>query len=435
MSQQESRDELAGWKQIAGYLGVSVPTARHYMRELGLPVHRRGSRRYFAYRSELDEWRHDASQPPESSSKTRPASTLGDESARVAKSTLSKIVLLLAAISILTLSCLLWTHWRSPPIPSIVRVTGDRLQVLSIGGKLLWERAFPGLEPELKEHIYYVRDVDGDDQREIFFNFRPSEEAALTSRIFCFEADGQIRWEFAFGRELTIGDRYFEPFFIPAYIRFLRANDREFLLVVSRHLTWYPTQVALLDPSSGELISEYWHPGYIEAMAQFDVGEDGREELLLGGINNPGPGLGHPSLVVLNLPFDSPRSTDPPNFFGPQNTKEYRYLLFEHIEPFQPHRLMGMIREIQIHKPDRLLLKLGVNGHLLMLYLDSSLNIVDSRASDDLLAFHDSLFAQGLLDHAYNTTELESWSKFVSFLTAPDGNSRETHRLFESFPE
>ena len=39
----------------------------------------------------------------------------------------------------------------------------------------------------------------------------------------------------------------------------------------------------------------------------FDFDEDGREEILLGGTNNPMNGIGHPSLLVLEPPLDRSR--------------------------------------------------------------------------------------------------------------------------------
>jgi hypothetical protein len=48
--------ELSGWKQIAAYLEVSIPTARKYGNTLGLPVRKRGGR-YYADSEEIDRWK------------------------------------------------------------------------------------------------------------------------------------------------------------------------------------------------------------------------------------------------------------------------------------------------------------------------------------------------------------------------------------------
>ena len=54
--------ELASWKEIAGYLGVTVRTAQKWERERGLPVHRLAGEkgRVAASTVELESWRRTA---------------------------------------------------------------------------------------------------------------------------------------------------------------------------------------------------------------------------------------------------------------------------------------------------------------------------------------------------------------------------------------
>jgi len=49
---------LRGWKEIAAHLGTSQRSAQRYASDLGMPVHRRGTRgaSVAAYAHELDEW-------------------------------------------------------------------------------------------------------------------------------------------------------------------------------------------------------------------------------------------------------------------------------------------------------------------------------------------------------------------------------------------
>src|SRR5437868_14695849 len=51
--------ELDGWKEIAGYLGVSVRTAQTFEKELGLPVRRKlGIKaRVYGVVTEFDAWK------------------------------------------------------------------------------------------------------------------------------------------------------------------------------------------------------------------------------------------------------------------------------------------------------------------------------------------------------------------------------------------
>ena len=64
------RGRLDGWKAIATYLGTSSRTAHRYEADRGLPIHRlrradgTKSEKVFAYKKELDNWRHAQSLPP-----------------------------------------------------------------------------------------------------------------------------------------------------------------------------------------------------------------------------------------------------------------------------------------------------------------------------------------------------------------------------------
>jgi hypothetical protein len=70
---------LESWKQIAAHLDRSERTARRWEETEGLPVHRRNHERQdtvFAFRHELDAWRHSRTQCPEALSFEQPESAL-----------------------------------------------------------------------------------------------------------------------------------------------------------------------------------------------------------------------------------------------------------------------------------------------------------------------------------------------------------------------
>jgi TolB-like protein/predicted Zn-dependent protease len=71
-------DRLESWKQIAGYLGRGVRTARRWEREEGLPVHRHVHRvlgSVYAFKSEIDAWQSQLRSRPHASP---PATTASD---------------------------------------------------------------------------------------------------------------------------------------------------------------------------------------------------------------------------------------------------------------------------------------------------------------------------------------------------------------------
>jgi hypothetical protein len=56
---QSERDHLAGWKEIAAYLGKSVRTVQRWERDYGLPVHRVAGATdiIFSSRFEIERWK------------------------------------------------------------------------------------------------------------------------------------------------------------------------------------------------------------------------------------------------------------------------------------------------------------------------------------------------------------------------------------------
>ena len=54
-------DRLDSWKEIASYLGRSVPTVQRWEKKEGLPIHRHVHERQgsiYAYKSEIDRWKN-----------------------------------------------------------------------------------------------------------------------------------------------------------------------------------------------------------------------------------------------------------------------------------------------------------------------------------------------------------------------------------------
>ena len=88
------------------------------------------------------------------------------------------------------------------------------------------------------------------------------------------------------------------------------------------------TQLVLLDPVSGRVRSEYWHPGYLSGLSFLleDLDGDGSKEVMAGGFNNPEQGPGHAALLVLGIPFKDPQAGIR-NIFGDPAGQEETYLL------------------------------------------------------------------------------------------------------------
>ena len=318
---------------------------------------------------------------------------------------------------------------RGPATPARALLEKTSLKVLDAEQRELWSVPVPAANLQYSRTL--LRDVDGDGIEEVLLSLWPTHSESLAGWLRCFDHRGAVQWQFVYGREMEVKGRYFEPLYKGNHLSWVTVTGRPYLLAISRHAFWYPAQAVLLEPLSGEIAAEYWHPGYIYSVAFFDVGRDGTTELLLGGANNPNEGVGHPGLAILPIPFDEPSRQGQRNFFGDWNERERSYLLFPRPDHFDMTEGIA-VYSLGVQGPDRIVVGVGrPPGEWLYYYLDSDLQVVDLREADHLLSGHDQRYVEGLLDHRYSVEERTRLRKLLSFPTAPDGNSVEVDRLFE----
>ncbi len=425
--------ELSGWKQIASHLGVSVPTARKYHRDLGLPVIERNGR-YFAFTGDLDHWKRgagSASGPPRGGDRP-PVSPLarppaaGPAAGRLGARALAVVLLVLLAGAFFASRVAQRRHGDL----AYAVVRGHYLVATDASGTELWRRRFAELgSPQSGSLAPLIRDVDHDGHKEVLLDVSNSLPGESRGRLICLDHHGKLVWQFVYGRDLTVAGRHFAREYVGHHLRWVESSGRSWVLVDARQATWFPTQVVLLDPASGAVVSEYWHPGYLASIATADLDGDGKNELLLGGVNNPGDGPGHASLAVLDLPFGPPHGGH--NYFGHGNAIERAYLLFPRSDVFRILPELLLAEEIRILGGKILQVGVGAAGTELFFRLDPELRVLDVRPSDSFVILHDQLFSRGLLDHRYQPEERSHWRHVLRLPTAPDGNRAGIRRQLE----
>jgi hypothetical protein len=195
-------------------------------------------------------------------------------------------------------------------------------------------------------------------------------------------------------------------------------------VTVASHHLWCPSQVAVLDPRTGRMIEQYWHPGWIYDGVLADIDGDGREELLFSAINNPGSGMGHAALGVLKIPpSKAPAKPALQAFPSVTGGGEMQYLLFPLPDVARAMGQLPSPRALEVQS-GRVLFEVPApeNGGIVY-YLDFGLNVLETRYSDNLASLHERLYRQGLLDHHFDAAEADALRKPVRFPAAPDGNS------------
>ncbi|MGB7762337.1 MAG: hypothetical protein WBL61_21060 [Bryobacteraceae bacterium] len=322
-------------------------------------------------------------------------------------------------------------------VPKAWALDGTTLRVLDAHNRLCWEKTFGPFDtafPSLVIDKALIADIDGDGRKEVLFNYVPQNARLSGGALLCFEQDGALRWQFHYGAAKTFGTRSFDSAYRGRLIRTVKVRGKPLLLTVANHYLWYPSQVALIDPRTGRVVEEYWHPGAIYDCVLHDIDADGEEEAIFAAINNPGEGLGHPAVGELALPFSkAPRRAVAPGDPFPPLTGggELAYALLPLPDV---DRVMGMLPVPANFKIDRA--RITVETPMpelggIVYELDFHLNVIEYRFSDNFAVLHRRLTLQRLLDHPLTAEESECLGKVVRFPAAPDGNSPELKRFWK----
>jgi hypothetical protein len=330
-------------------------------------------------------------------------------------------------------------------------VEGSALAVYDRQGQLCWRRNLPNLDPSAYDPQSFlafnklftpdgpgssvIADIDGDGNRELLFNYWPTQFYESSGKLICFEHDGKVRWEFRFGRERFFGDRQISDHYQGSMVRMVEAGGKSWILSISHHSSWFPGYAALLDPPTGMIYQEYWHPGWITSCNAYDLDGDGSQEILLAGANNPGPGLGHAGLAILKVaetrqpPAPDRVAADTRAFSGGGETA---YVLFPRSDIQTVQGTVPMIDTLAIMDGRQIYVRVaGPENSDIVYHLDFALRVTDFRPGNSFAASHEEWRRKGVLDHQLTDEELAELGKAVVFNSTPDGNSPEAHRLWK----
>jgi len=308
--------QLNGWKEIAGHLGKGARTVQRWEKLYGLPVHRigrEGGEIVYAYRDEIDAWMRLSARdragaedelpeaPPEGASEGGAAPEPAPR--RDARRWLVAVLLLLGTAA--TLVAVSWLRStagsgggaRSTPgairQPTTWRLANESLVVFDAAGTPLFEHrfGFPLVENQSSDKTFalpgqtpvLIADLEGDGRSEVLA--RAGGEDRATRRLYCFEADGRLRFTHQpTGTRRFGSDDYAEPWLGFRIFVTQRPGGAKRLWSVFVHNLLFPTVLQELDPRDGAVRQEYWSNGYIEIVRE--ASWRGRAVVLVGGTNN-----------------------------------------------------------------------------------------------------------------------------------------------------
>lgn len=366
---------LSSWKEISAYLGCDQRTCLRWEKKHGLPIHRVGEgsakAHVYAYREELDQWlrkRSRSDEPPVSPEPPRDT-RLG----LLKRRRWPALVLLGGGLGLVLIAAFIGRGSRTGSEPNDFRIEGAQIVILDKAGREVW-RHDTGVS-DLQDEAYYrarfqsksvatsgarltpllmIRDINGDGRREVLFS--PESRANLVNgSVLCFDDRGRLLWAFDPARERTFGSKRYPPQYGIQCLDFFSrgAGFGTFLLVVAHQRPEFPTYAAILTPT-GELKGEYWNSGRLFDYALMDVGNDGKDDLILAGTNNE---FLKACLIVLdpdNARGASPQTGEYKAADLPPGSEEY-YLLFPRTDMDRLTSFRESFNLVSVAGPDRLM--------------------------------------------------------------------------------
>ena len=296
MSELSKDNLLRSWKEISAYLGCDVRTCHRWEVNHGMPVHRAegGERKspVFAYRNELDAWFRETFK---NGHPAKDKARKGRPYLKWAASGAGALVIVGALFIV--------RPFRTGGQPADFRIDGSWFIATDRDQRELW-RKDTGLD-DLKPEAFYranfqvihkegnllpvliIRDINADGDAEVLFAPKRGRDQTGEGWLLCYDRRGKELWRFHGGKEIRCGGTTFSPDYrIAGFVcHDLDGDGRLETVIESFQAPDWPCQLAVLD-STGAMTGEFWNAGYLRELAFRDINADGREELIVGGVNN-----------------------------------------------------------------------------------------------------------------------------------------------------
>jgi hypothetical protein len=296
MENEAKNNLLRSWKEIASYLGYDERTCYRWEQKFDMPVHRAeagaSKSHVIGYKDELDLWFQETFK---NSNHHVPPKKAGHPALRWSFFGLVPLAVVAAFLMIRTVT--------SPPVqPADFAIRGSALIVLSEDGNELWRHDFKveGLEDESFYRAHFqtahngarlpsimIKDIDGDGRNEVLFAVQKRDDSYGEGDLYCYNSRGRELWHFTAGREMLFGGRTYSADYRIYGFRFhdFNGDGRQEIAVISYHYPQWPCQLAIID-LNGRLTGEFWNCGYLADLCYRDLDGDGREEMVVSGVNN-----------------------------------------------------------------------------------------------------------------------------------------------------
>jgi hypothetical protein len=281
----------------------------------------------------------------------------------------------------------------------------------------VWNYIVPGVtyvneheSPGFLNILIAVKDIDNDGKNEIVYsnNFEISNRIDC-DMLICCNSDGNIKWKFKipeknfyyfWENEKMKGNWVFERVYIDD------VNNDGFMEIIgeAKYKDYFPNRIVILN-YKGELISDYWHSGYIYEISSFDIDGDGKKEIVVVGVNNY-PEYRCGCMVVLDPEFASGVSVNTDPFGMGEKSIEKYYVLFPYtlmtkfnVSNFnEAHNIIKGFKDAKICVWDGESKNKVAETPFLLYEFDKNMNVTNIGTSNQFLKEYDNLVSDGKIN-------------------------------------
>ncbi|MBA4407227.1 hypothetical protein C0389_08140 [bacterium] len=196
-------------------------------------------------------------------------------------------------------------YYKKPEIkyvnPSLAVIENNVLKVYNEMGDVLWKKGVPGMADYRTDFSFdnqkalsnaremLLDDLNGDGINELLITGNFTAKGIFASdTLYCFNNEGRLKWKYGCGSlaKFDTPRWKFGELFIANYFTYKDKTKNKTRLFVIAGSTYAPTKFFELDVKTGKVLQEFYNSGGITTATVFDLNNDGKEKIFIGGINN-----------------------------------------------------------------------------------------------------------------------------------------------------
>ncbi len=185
--------------------------------------------------------------------------------------------------------------------PTLAIIKENVLYVYNEMGDVLWKKGVPGMKDYRTDFSFdnqkavsnvreiFLDDLNGDGINDLLMigNFT-AKGIFASDTLYSFNNEGRLIWKYGCGSlaKFNTPRWKFSDLFIANYFTYKDKTKNKTRLFVVAGTMYAPTKFFELDTRTGKVAQEFYNSGGITTATVFDLNNDGKDEIFIGGINN-----------------------------------------------------------------------------------------------------------------------------------------------------